>query len=156
MKGIYSYRVFFISLSIIIGLTNAKAADQTTFLNALGEKKQTTVEDAVTLYVYLLGKNPAAFASNVDLLKKESILKPKKNYQPDTRLRKGLLAGMIARHLKLNDSLMYLVFRTDRYAHRACIADAIMEVEGSEWDPISGDQLIEIIGIVSSRMEDSK
>lgn len=148
--------ITFTGLALLCSATVTRAADQTGFLIALGEKKQATVEDAVTLYTYLLGKIPGTFKANVDNLKKEAILKASKDYRPDQRLRKGLLAGMIARHLKLKDSLLYLIFGTDRYAHRACIADAIMETEGSEWDPLSGDQLIEIMGIVASRMEDLK
>ncbi len=127
------------------------AADQITFLNQLQDRKKATVEDAVTLYMHILGKPVGDFKKNVEFLKNEGILRPKKDYTAGKVLRRGLLSGMVARHLKLKDSLFYAMVPIDRYALRACIAGGIMDQNTSEFDPVSGEELIEVMAIVNER-----
>jgi hypothetical protein len=122
------------------------------FINNLAEKKSVTFGDAVTMYIYTLGKAPAGFNADVATLKGMNLLKAKQ-YEKEKPLRRGMLALMVARHLKLKGSLLYLMFDTRRYAHRACVAEKIMDVNTSEFDKISGDELLEVMAIVSDRME---
>jgi hypothetical protein len=60
---------------------------------------------------------------------------------------------MIAGKLNLGDSLMYMILPLERYAFKACIAENIMQTEGSEWDAVSGGELIEIMTAVSVILE---
>lgn len=125
------------------------------FINQLGEKKTATWGDATALYVITLGKAPAGFDANVQTLQSMGIIKTNK-YGKDKPLRKGMLAKMIARHLKLKNTLLYLIFGTERYAHRSCVAERIYPADSSEWDAMRGDELIEIMTMVSEKMEKLK
>jgi hypothetical protein len=122
------------------------------FVNELAEKKAVTFGDAVTMYIYTLGRVPAGFNADIKTLKAMNLLKAAR-YDKDKTLRRGMLALMVARHLKLKGSLFYLMFDTQRYAHRACVADKIMDANTSEFDKISGDELLEVMGVVADRME---
>jgi len=64
-----------------------------------------------------------------------------------------MIALMAARQLRLKGSLFYLMFDTQRYAHRACVAEEIMDASTSELDTLTGDELLEVIAAVSERME---
>jgi hypothetical protein len=125
------------------------------FVNELADKKAVTFGDAVTMYMYTLGKVPAGFNADVKTLKAMNLLKAV-HYDKDKTLRRGMLALMVARHLKLKGSLFYLMFDTQRYAHRACVAAKIMDANSSELDKMSGDELLEVMAIVSDRMEEKK
>jgi hypothetical protein len=130
-------------------------AQEINFVNELAGKKTVTFGDAVKMYLYTLGKAPAGFDPDVKTLKAMNILKAKE-YDRDKPLRRGMLALMVARHLKLKGSLFYLMFDTRRYAHRACVAEKIMDVNTSEFDMISGDELLEVMAIVSERTEEKQ
>ncbi len=125
------------------------------FINEISGKKVVTFGDGVRMYMYTLGKAPAGFDADVKTLKSMNLLRGQ-NYEKDAPLRRGMLALMIARHLKLKGSLFYLMFDTQRYAHRACVADKIMAVNTSEWDTLTGDELLEVMAIVAERMEEKK
>jgi hypothetical protein len=60
-------------------------------------------------------------------------------------MRKGVAARLLARYLGLTDSLLYDIFGSERYAFRACVAAGIMVADGSEWDAVSGEELLEIM-----------
>ncbi len=130
-------------------------AQEGNFINALADKKVVTFEDGVKMYLYTLGKVPAGFNADVATLKGLKLLKAK-TYDKDKPLRRGMLALMVARHLKLKGSFFYLLFDTERYAHRACVADVIMTPSTSELDTMTGDELLEIMAIVGERMEVKK
>jgi hypothetical protein len=55
---------------------------------------------------------------------------------------------MIARYLDLKDLLLYRLFKIERYAYQACVAAEIMEANRSEYDKLSGEELIEIMSTV--------
>jgi hypothetical protein len=122
-------------------------------INRVAEKKRTTWEDGVAMYVVILGRPLAGFNANVNTLKRLGILKQSKNYARNKVLNRGMMAGMIVRHLKLKDSLLYLIFRTERYAYRACVAAGIMDFDSSEWERLSGEELLEVMRLVGERME---
>jgi hypothetical protein len=102
------------------------------FINELAGKKTVTFDDAVKMYMYTLGKAPAGFGQNVAALKVMGLLKAK-DYDKDKPIRRGMLALMVARHLKLKGSLFYLMF-----------------------DMMSGDELLEVMAIVSERTEEKQ
>ena len=133
----------------------AQEAGQINFINDLAGKKEVTFEQAVKFYLYTLGKAPTNFNADVKALKDLKLLKAPA-YEKDRPLRRGMLALMIARHLKIKNSLFFLMFDTRRYAHRACVGAKIMDVDTSEFDLMSGDELIETMAAVSERMEAKK
>jgi hypothetical protein len=127
------------------------------FINDLSGKKNITFEDGVKMFLYTLGKTPAGFDADVKTLQDMGLLKfPAYQYERNDPLRKGMLALIVARRLKLQGSLFYLMFDTQRYAHRACVAEKIMDVNSSEWDTMTGDELIDVMAVVSERMEGAK
>jgi hypothetical protein len=128
------------------------SAQEINFINELSGNKKVTFGDAVKMYMYTLGKTPAGFEADVKTLKKMKLLKADR-YDKDKPIRRGMLALMVARHLKLKGSLFYLMFDTERYGLRACVANKIMDINTSEWDTLTGDELIEVMAIVSERME---
>ena len=61
---------------------------------------------------------------------------------------------MVVRFLKLDDSLLYNITRAKRYAFRLCVSEGIMKFNGSEYDKISGSELIEVVSKVSEKKGD--
>lgn len=139
----------------ILFIFTAVQAQQIQFINDLAAKKTVTLGDAVTMYMYTLGRAPAGFDADVAVLKEMKLLKLK-TYDREKPLRRGMIALMAARHLKLKGSLFFLMFDTQRYAHRACIAEEIMDANTSELDTLTGDELLEVIAKISERMEAAK
>ena len=140
-----------ILLVAILILFSPVFGQEINFINDLAGKKAVTFEDGVKMFLYTLGKTPAGFDADVKTLKGMNLLKFDA-YDKDEPLRRGMLALMVARQLKLKGSLLYLMFDTQRYAHRACVADKIMDVNSSEWDTLTGDELIDVMAVVSERM----
>jgi len=120
------------------------------FINDLADKKTATFGDAVKLFVVTLDRNSAGFRQDLNVLKKAGVATGY-DIKEKAPLRKGVVARMAARYLKLDDSLWYDLFGTERYAFRACVAAEIMIVDGSEWDTVSGEELIEIMRRVGDR-----
>jgi hypothetical protein len=48
---------------------------------------------------------------------------------------------------------MYSIFGTERYAYTSCVSLKLMGGGKSEWDYLSGSELIEIMSKVSARVE---
>jgi hypothetical protein len=146
-------RAAFILASILA--VTAVQAQQMQFINDLADKKVVTFGDAVTIFMYTLGREPAGFNADVAALKGRKLLKLNR-YDKAAPLRRGMIALMAARHLKLKGSLFYLMFDTQRYAHRACVAEGLMSAKTSEFDKLTGDELLEFIAAISARMEENK
>ncbi len=122
------------------------------YIHELGEKKTATIDDAFRIFLLTIEKDPGTFKNNMTTLSKMNLIK-RTDYTKNAPVRRGLVAYMIAKHLKLKDSLMFLVFRSERYAHRACAAEDIMTFNQSARDFLSGDELIEIMGLVGRKLE---
>ncbi len=122
------------------------------FINELSGKKTATIDDAFRLFLLTIEKDPGSFTGNMRLLKKMNLIK-RSDYKGNAPAKRGLVAYMVAKQLKLRDSLLFLIFRTERYAHRVCAAEDIMSFDQSPGDLLSGDELIEIMGIVGNRLE---
>jgi len=147
-----SITAFALVLLIISG-AGAQNMGSLTFIENLGNREQATLGDAVTFYMLTLNKPARGFKADLSALKRLGILDAGALLDSGKKdvLRKGVIAGMIARHLKLRDSIWYLVTGFDRYAYRACVAAKILPPKGSEWDKVSGEELIEMMRRVGER-----
>jgi hypothetical protein len=140
----------FLTAVLLLFSVSLFAQSNAGFLDEITDKVSVTIEDAVKLYVMIIDKKPGDFDSNVAALKSAGLIKDETINKSDN-LRRGLLASMIARHLKLGDSIFYMIFGTERYAYTACVAAEIMDSNGSEWDVLSGGEVVEILTRVSDR-----
>jgi len=122
------------------------------FINDLASKKQATFGDAVIFFAVAADQQSKSFKKNFETLKEMALMK-NLDYDSGKPLRRGMVALMAARYMKLRDSLLYNIFDTERYAHRACVAAGIMDAATSEWGPVSGDELIEIMSAVTREKE---
>jgi len=120
------------------------------YVNDLGNRKQAVFGDIVKFIVLDMGEKTLGFDSDLSVLNAHNRIASGYNLPENTMLRKGVAARLIARYLSLKDSLLYNIFGTERYAFRACVAAGIMISDGSEWDYVSGEELIEIMGRVST------
>ncbi len=147
-------RYVFIFLLVAIPLFSQDMGN-IVFITELSNRPEATMADAVKLFVLTLNKKSGSFAADVQLLKKENILDDS-DYTESTPLRRGTLASMAARHLKLGDSFMYAVIGTGRYAVTTCVVNKIMPPAVGEWDILSGGELIEIMSLVGEKAGGAK
>jgi hypothetical protein len=150
MKVHFAASVAFIF--IISGSLFAQSTATVEYLQNLSKAESATVGDAVKLFSLQSGKGYQNFDSSSSSLKQEGIL-PDKQYSEQDSLSRGLLAFMVTRYLKLTDSLWFNLFGAERYAYNACASAKIMPEGKSEWDKMSGPDLIEMLGKISERME---
>lgn len=141
-----------IIIVLLLMWSTAMPQDSVTFINKLGEKDKAIFSDAVTLFMYATNKNPQGFTQDFNTLKQAGLLK-NMEYDADRTLRRGMLARIVARHMKLTGSFMYLIFGTERYAYTACIDKGLMDADGSEWDPLTGEEVIEVFSRMTEQME---
>jgi hypothetical protein len=118
------------------------------FINTVADKDKASFADGILFFIMTTGKKAQSFEENIKILNKAGITSGI-TLTKDSPLRRGALALMLARHLNLGDLLLYKIFRTERYAYRACAANNIMSYDGSEWDTLSGGELVEIMTKVS-------
>jgi hypothetical protein len=152
--------VVLLLVTIPLFAQRSRRGDQTiknvTFVHEIAEKDAVSFGDAVRFLVLILGKEPTnTLAGDLNILKGAGITAGL-NYTENISMKKGMLALIIADYLKLGDSLFYMIFKTQRYAFRACIANDIMDYDASEYDSISGGELIEIMSKVSERASGGK
>lgn len=129
--------------------TFAKPMSEIDFIDSLDSKKVATYGDAVKLFAFQLIGRSNGF--NADLSALGSIVTKKTG--KDEPLKKGEIANMTARYLKLSDSLMYKMTGFNRYAFRVCAAHGIMNEDGSENDIMSGMELLEVFNQISEYKE---
>lgn len=113
----------------------------------IADKQVAAVEDAVALFMYSTEGKSSGYAKDASILKNKGILPA--IYEPKTPLTKGVLAYMLARHLKINRSLMFNIFNVRRYAVTACVAKGYLPAGSGEFDRVSGTELLEIMGKLS-------
>lgn len=127
-----------------------------TFVHEIAEKDAVNFGDTVRFLVLILGKEPTnTLASDLAILKGAGITAGLQHAE-SIPMKKGMLALILADYLKLGDSLFYMIFKTQRYAFTACIANGIMDYDASEYDSVSGGELIEIMSKVSERASGGK
>ena len=140
------------SIVLILLPATAQNSDTVSWIHELAKKDRVSVGDSVRLFVLQTGRKYSDFISGAGMLKSDGIL-PDREYAADDALSRGTLAYMTARYLKLDDSFWYVLFGTERYAYAACVSDGIMREGQSVSGTVSGPELIEVIGIISDRME---
>lgn len=117
----------------------------------LGDRPVATCADAVTMFMLQAGKTPADYNKDSQTLREMGIGAPDR--EADKALRRGEAALMAARYLNLKGSLFYVLFGTERYAVRACAAAEIMTDDCSEWDTLSGEELLEIMRLTGEKAQ---
>jgi hypothetical protein len=124
------------------------------FLNQVADRPVATVGDAVGLFSMFYGERRPDFAGNLEFLRQKGVAGT--GLAEADSLRRGTLAQLAARYLRLGDSLMYAVIGTGRYAVTVCVANEIMEPAGGEWDVLSGGELVEIVRKVAEKAGGSR
>ena len=140
--------LFFCIMAILISFLETSFSQDITqigFLSELDNKKTATYGDALGMFKIQEG----ALSSKKKDSGKEAFLL--KGYENSAPLTKGMAALMTARYLDLGGSFMYLIFKTERYAFMACIANGMMNSDGGENDKMSGPELIELFSKISER-----
>jgi len=110
----------------------------------LAEKPLVTVEDAVTLFMLTTDGKTQGFTKDTQALKAKGILP--KEYNANAPATMGLVAYMIAKQENLKHSLMFTLFKSQRYAVFACIAAGYLPANAGENIKLSGVELMEIMG----------
>ncbi len=139
-----------ISLPLIAQEGGFQSVADIEFVNQVADAPMARVKDAVGLFAMFYGNRKSDFQNNVALLRSKGISLPE-GMQENDPLRRGMLALLAAQYLHLGDSFMYRIFHTKRHAVTACVASGIMEVSGSEWDMLSGGELVEVIRKVAEK-----
>ncbi len=120
------------------------------YLNSIDKKNETTIDDGVILILYMLKKNvPASYNARIKLMKKLGFMDNSFSKKKNDRLTRGDISLMIAKVLKLKGSFLYNLFGTGRYSYRLLVYHNLMPISKSEWDSISGEELIEAIRLAS-------
>jgi len=110
---------------------------------ALAEKQRVTVDDSLIYVALLAGQELDPEAARTFLISRGII----QNTTPlGNVLRRGELASMIMRVKNWGGGLMYSVFGGKRYAWRELVFRRVMPGGGSEYSPVSGDELLLVIG----------
>lgn len=123
-------------------------------LNQLDKKMTASYGDAVSLFMFQKGKNPSTFEQDSSALLSEGI--GLNGYNQDSTLTKGMLSKMTAEHLKLSGSFMYLIFSSERYAFKVCVANEIFTPDGSNSDKLTGPEVLEVFSKISELKGEQK
>jgi len=149
-------KIFMVLLAVMI-LTPLAAQNEGSiaYIQQLSQKPTAECADAVRLFVLQSGKTYTNFNQGLNFLVQTGVLETKEGYTEKMPLQRGLLALMTTRYLMKSDSFMYSLFGSERYAYTSCVSEKLMDGGGSEWDYISGSELIEVFGKISAKKEDS-
>ena len=140
--------LFILFMSFFSAASFSQDMSQLDFMSGLDDKTTVTYGDAVKMFRYQAGA--AASKAEASAPKKKgaaiqgSEIFSLSGYSESAALTRGMAALMTAKYLDLGGSFMYLIFGTERYAYRACIANGIMISDGSENDIFSGPELLEL------------
>lgn len=140
--------VFLAALVLAAPLLSQDISEITT-INSIADKPAASFSDAVKLFVLIGGGRSAGHDDSMRLAGVQKVVRGM-NYKAEDALRRGALALMIARHMDLGGTLFYSIFHSERYAYKVCAENDIMDSNGSEWDRISGGELVEIMRKVSA------
>lgn len=135
-------------LVLFITAASAQNISQLDFIHSLDSKTAATYGDAVKLFAAEAGGRPGNFDAESAFLSEKGIAL---TYSEDAPLTRGMAALMTARYLNLKGSFMYRIFKSERYAYRACIADSLMPGDSSELDKLTGPELLELMSLISGK-----
>ncbi len=133
---------------LIFSAASAQNISQLDFIHSLDSKASATYGDAVKLFAASAGARAGNFTSESAYLNEQGIAL---KYSEDAPLTRGMAALMTARYLNLKGSFMYRIFKSERYAYRACAADSLMPGDASELDRLSGPELLELMSLISDK-----
>ena len=122
------------------------------FIDELSRKSEATLGDAVQFFVMIKGERSRGFGPDLQILQTADLLDDRE-YTADETLKRGEVAFIAARLLELDDSLLYNIFENRRYAVTACRAAGIMHGFSGENATVSGGELIDVMTLVSEKME---
>jgi hypothetical protein len=144
--------IFSFTINYSLSQENPKRiqANNIQYLDNLSIKQTASINDAFALYYFYKYNKNSNFKIHRNAIIELKIIDSDKYNNANLALRRGLLAKIVAVELNLKKSLMYLIFKNERYAYRACIAEEIMSPGKSNNDIISGQELIEIIHILTN------
>jgi hypothetical protein len=155
MRGLFMKKKLMVLLGILIlSPLAAQNEGSIAYIQQLSQKQTAECSDAVRLFVLQSGKAYTNFNQGLEYLVQTGVLKTKEGYQEKKPLRRGQLALMTTRYLMESDSFMYSLFGSERYAYTSCVSLKLMEGGRSEWDDISGSELIEVLGKISAKKEE--
>lgn len=120
------------------------------YLDNLSNQKTTTVADAFALYYKFKFNKISNYNTHKNAIVKIGAINKEEYKTGKELLKRGLLAQIIATELNLKNSLLYIIFGSDRYAYRACAASFIMPHGKSSYDLMSGQELIEAMHFLSN------
>ncbi|MEJ5361554.1 MAG: hypothetical protein WHV26_05775 [Spirochaetota bacterium] len=129
---------------VFLFMATAAFAQSAMLAIKLAEKPVATVEDAVTLFMLSTDGKSEGYAKDAEALHAKGILP--KVYDPDTPCTMGILAYMIAKQKNIKHSLMFNIFKSQRYAVFACIAAGYLPSNAGEHNKLSGVELLEVMG----------
>jgi len=147
MKKLCLMLTAFAAAFLMAGTSYGQNTGEIEWLSQLDKKTVVSYNDAVSLFIFQLGKKSSTFEQDSALLISQGI--GLDGYTKDSLLTKGMLSKMTAKYLNLSGSLMYLIFNSERYAFKACIAKGIFTEDGSDYDKLSGSAMIETFSRIS-------
>ena len=147
MKKKSAMFLFMILMNLFSLTSFSQDMTQLDFMSGLDDKTAATYGDAVKMFRFQSGTASekavtAAKKKGAAVSGTESFMLA--GYSESATLTRGMAALMTAKYLDLGGSFMYLIFGSERYAYRACIANGIMISDGSENDIFSGPELLEL------------
>jgi len=118
-------------------------------LDEIADKSKVTLDDALFMILLIKEKNQIAYKGNfkqrLAAVEKLELLPKNFKGQETQNLRRGQLAMMLTRLLKLKGSILYNMFPGERYSYKLCAYHELMPQKKSEWESLSGDELLEVI-----------
>jgi hypothetical protein len=133
--------VLFILFFSIYGLF----CSQVEFINNLLEKKTALFSDCITSFCYLKGIDASSdFQSNLKELNKTVKFVPL-NIKGNKELTIGDFSLLAAEYLDLKTVLLFIASNSPRYATRELIEINILPLNTSEWEKVSGVELIKLM-----------
>jgi len=145
MKIVKIINNLFITILILSVTASSQDITQITFINELDNKVQATYGDALIVFKLQSGSTVALKKGKSTAVDSFTL----SGYNEKDILTKGMASLMTAKYLDLDGSFLYLIFGTERYAYKACIANNIFAPGGSENDKMTGPELIELLSRIS-------
>jgi len=129
----------------LIFVINFIYPNQGDFLNVLSEKKNAAFEDCITSFCYLYELEVKEdFNENIEMLKQKIKHFPKK-YSKENLLTIGDFSVFAAQYINIKSGIFYMAGKNGRYASRELMIINIIPLYTSEWNKISGLELIRLL-----------
>lgn len=131
------------------------AGDPLAAVVALADKSRATLADAVPYIAQLAGQDAAGQAGAAKYLVDRGILAADAADAAalDRPLRRGMLARLIMQARGWGGGIMYSIFGGGRYAWRELVYRRVMPAGGSEYSPVSGGELLAVIGRAAGEVD---